>query len=340
MEKCYKFRIYPTPNQVNLLQRTFGCSRFVYNYYLNLRQELYENEGVTLNYSACSANMTQLKKELTWLCEVDSTALQASLRDLDNAYQHFFRRVKQGEAPGFPHFKSKHHSRKSYKSKANGKNIEVIENTIKLPKLGFVPCRVSKVLEGRILSATVSQTPSGKYFVSVCCTEAEISLLEKTGAMIGIDVGNCPVAVTSDGGIVAAAQHYHQMERKLARLQKQLSRKATDGANREKARIRLARLHERIANQRNDTIHKHTTTLVRQYDVLVVPVISLREKLQDTKLAKTLQDAAWGEFLHQLEYKCAWYGKQFLRVDSTETDELPSVAAANDILQQGLRLLA
>ena len=166
MEYSYKFRVYPTAAQARQIQRTFGCCRFVWNHYLALRKDLYEQDGKTMNYSTCSEDMTQLKKTLPWLREVDATALQSSLRDLDTAYQNFFRRVKQGQKPGYPKFKSKHHSKKSYKSKCVGTNIKVLDKAVQLPKLGFVKCRISKDVKGRILSATVSQNPSGEYFVA------------------------------------------------------------------------------------------------------------------------------------------------------------------------------
>lgn len=199
MEYSYKFRVYPTAAQARQIQRTFGCCRFVWNHYLALRKDLYEQDGKTMNYSTCSGDMTQLKKTLPWLREVDATALQSSLRDLDTAYQNFFRRVKQGQKPGYPKFKSKHHSKKSYKSKCVGTNIKVLDKAVQLPKLGFVKCRISKDVKGRILSATVSQNPSGEYFVALCCTDVEIVPLTSTGAVAGIDMGLKAFAITSDG---------------------------------------------------------------------------------------------------------------------------------------------
>ena len=145
MEYSYKFRLYPNREQENLIQRTFGCCRFVLNHYLAYRKEVYEKTGETLNYYACANGLTVLKQqpETIWLKEVDATALQSSIRDLDTAYQNFFRRVKQSKNPGFPHFKSKHHHRQSYKSKCVGTNIKVLENAVQLPKLGTVKCRIS-----------------------------------------------------------------------------------------------------------------------------------------------------------------------------------------------------
>ena len=211
MGYSYKFRIYPSAEQQTLIQKTFGCARYVYNHFLNLRKETYEASGETIGYVKSSALLTQLKKELTWLKEVDSIPLQESLRDLDFAYQGFFRRVKNGEKPGYPRFKSKRDRRKSYKTKqhvANGKStIYVDDSHVRLPKLGLVKCRVSKEIRGRILSATVSQNPSGKYFVALCCTDVEIEPLPSTGAVVGLDMGLKSFAITSDG--VEYLNHKH-----------------------------------------------------------------------------------------------------------------------------------
>lgn len=223
MEYSYKFRIYPTTAQAQQIQRTFGCCRFIWNRYLALRKELYEQDGKAMNYIACSGDMTQLKKTLSWLKEVDATALQSSLKDLDIAYQNFFRRVKQGQKPGYPKFKSKHNRRRSYKSKCVGTNIKVLDNAVQLPKLGLVKCRISKAVKGRILSATISQNPSGKYFVALCCTDVEIAPMPPTGAVVGIDMGLKAFAITSDGTEYPNHKYLAKSTKKLARLQRQLS---------------------------------------------------------------------------------------------------------------------
>ena len=173
----------------------------------------------------CAGDVTQLKKTLEWLREVDATALQSSLRDLDAAYQNFFRRVKRGEKPGYPRFKSKHDHRQSYKSKCVGTNIKVLDKAVQLPKLGLVKCRVSKEVKGRILSATVSRNPSGKYFVALCCTDVEIEPLLSTGVAVGLDMGLKSFAVSSDGVEYPNHKFLTKSQEKLARLQRQLSRK-------------------------------------------------------------------------------------------------------------------
>ena len=187
MEYSYKFRIYPNIAQAQQIHRTFGCCRFVWNHYLAQRIEAYRETEKSPTRFMQDKDLTSLKKQekTIWLREVDATALQSSLRDLDTAYQNFFRRVKKGEKPGYPKFKSKRNHRQSYKSRCMGANIKVLEGAVQLPKLGKVKCRISKPVEGRILSATVSQTPSGKYFVALCCTDVDVEPLPSTGAVVG-----------------------------------------------------------------------------------------------------------------------------------------------------------
>jgi putative transposase len=319
VEKRYNFRIYPTEEQEAQIQKNFGCCRFVYNYYLIKRMDVYEKERRILGLNECGLDLTQLKKTegYEWLMEADANALLAALKDLDLAFKAFFRRVKQGGAPGFPRFKRKRDQKKSYKSRKNTErsNIELADNHIKLTKLGWTRCKGSRPLEGRILSATVSQTRSGKYFVSLCCTETEPHPLPKTGADVGLHLGIRDLAATSDGERIENPRFFERSEEKIARLRRRLSRKPKDSQNREKARIKMARAYERVANQRNDFLNKLSTRLVRDYDRIYVKELKTAEVMKDRRFAKWIADAGWGGLMERLAYKCSWYGKTLILVN-------------------------
>lgn len=317
MEICYKFRLYPNATQEKQIQRTFGSTRYIYNYFLSERKRLYEEKKETLNYFACSSELTKLKHdgEHDWLNEIDSRALKASLKDLDVAYQNFFRGIKKGQKVGYPHFKSKKDRNKSYRTNNTTNTIRVVDNAIRLPKLGNVKCKVSRSVQGRILNATVSQTPSGKYFVSVCCTDVVIPQYPHTGKSIGLDMGLTDFAVSSDGTRYANPKYLSKSEKRLALLQRRLSRKQKGSNNREKARIAVAKLHERIANQRRDNLQKLSTQLVKDNDVIATESLNVKGMEQNHSLAKSIADASWSEFERMLTYKTAWHGKELIKID-------------------------
>ena len=365
MEKAYKYRIYPNKKQKELIAKNFGCVRFVYNHYLAKRIEAYKNNKETLNYYDCANDLKNLKSNYEWLKEADSTSLQSAIKDLDTAYQKFFK-----EHSGFPKFKSKKIHRYAYKSKRVGNNIEFCGNSIKLPKLGKVKIKGKQIPQGRILNATVSQVPSGKYYVSLCCTEVEAKQYKSTGNAIGIDLGLKEFAIISNGDKIENPKYLKKSLQKLAKLQRGLSRKTRGGSNWNKARIKVARMQERTANQRKDFLQKLSTQLIRDYDVICIEDLQVQNMVKNHRLAQAISDVSWSEFVRQLEYKAKWHDREVVKINTfypssqlcsvcgyknAHTKDLSvrewtcpdcktkhdrDINAARNILNEGLRLLA
>lgn len=308
MEKTFKFRIYPNKQQEELIQKTFGCVRFVYNLFLARRIAAYKDNKEFISFVQCSRELTVFKKGFIWLKEPDKNALQNALKNLEQAYKNFFKHTHK-----FPKFKSKKNRHKSYRT--NSTTVKVLKGYIKLPKLGLVKYRDNQTINGRILNATIKQTPYGKYYVSVCCTDIQNNCLKATNDYVGIDFGLKEFAVLSDGKKYVSPKYLKQSLKKLAKLQKELSRKQIGSSNWEKSRIKVARLFAYITNQRTDWLQKLSIEIVRNYDVISIEDIAISNIVKNHSLARSIVDVSWYEFTRQLDYKCKWYGKIFVKIN-------------------------
>ena len=313
MNKAYKFRIYPTSEQKAMLAKTFGCTRMVYNHYLDKRIKLYEEEKITFGYTKCANDLTAFKKEKEFLKEVDSISLQQVLQHLDTAFQNFFNQPKTG----FPKFKSKKKHNNSYTTVCVNNNIRLENGIVTLPKIGKVKIRQHRnIPENYILkSVTVSQTPSGKYYVSILFEYENQVQKTEPQTFLGLDFSMHELYVDSIGNCPEFPRYYRLSEKKLKREQRKLSKMVKGSINREKQRIRVSKLHEKIANQRKDFLHKQSRQIANTYDCVCIENLNMRAMAQSLNFGKSVSDNSWGMFTTFLKYKLEELGKRLVKID-------------------------
>ena len=311
-ERAYKFRFYPTTDQENLLRRTMGCVRLVYNKALGLRTKGWYERQERIGYSQTSSLLTEWKKEedLDFLNEVSCVPLQQCLRHLQTAFTNFW--AKRAKYPNF-------------KKKRNGGSAEFTKSAFKWRdgKLFLAKCKEPlNIVWSRFLpqdstpsTVTIKLDPSGRWFVSILVKDPTVKPLPKTDKKVGIDVGITSLITTSNGEKVGNPKQFNRLYKKLRRKQKALSRKTKGSNNRYKASLEVAKVHAQIKDARKDLLHKLTTKLVRDNDLIAIEDLAIRNMLKNHKLARSISDASWGEFNRQLEYKCEWYGKELVKID-------------------------
>ena len=320
--KAYKFRIYPTEEQEIFFAKTFGCVRKVYNLMLNDRKKAYEEVKNDPSKKMTFPTPAKYKKEFPFLKEVDSLALANAQLHLDKAYKNFFR----DKSVGFPRFKSKKNPVQSYTTNNQNGTVALIDSKfIKVPKLkSLVRIKLHRQPKGMIKSATISRHSSGKYYISLLCKE-EISELPKTNSAIGIDLGITDFAILSDGQKIDNNKFTSKMEKKLKREQRKLSRRAllakkkgiplSEAKNYQKQKRKVARLHEKVMNQRTDFLNKLSTEIIKNHDIICIEDLNVKGMLRNHKLARSISDVSWSSFVAKLQYKADWYGREIIKVD-------------------------
>ncbi len=310
--KAYKIRLYPNEEQQVFFAKSFGCTRFMWNKMLSDKIEYYRENKTELKNTPA-----QYKKEFEWLKEVDSLALANVQQNLRAAYSKFFK------GSGFPKFKKKG-QRDSYTTNNQKGTVAVTSHTVKLPKIGHIKARFPDKINGLIKSATISRTPSGKYYVSLL-VETVVEPFTKTHSKIGIDLGLTDFIVLSNGSKVANPKFLSKLQHKLAREQKILAkrrevakaqqRKLSESRNYQKQKIKVAKVYERITNSRKDFLHKLSFNIIKNHDVIAIEDLNVKGMVKNRKLSKAISDSSWSTFTTMLSYKADWYGKEVVKVD-------------------------
>jgi len=307
--KTYKFRVYPTKDQAVLMARHFGSTRFCWNYFLAQRKQSYLESKKSLNYHDNARALTLLKNtpEFGWLKEINSQSLQASLKDLETAYGRFFRKQAM-----FPNFKSKFRSTDSFRCP---QSVEIRDGVLSLPKFREgVKINLHRELTGRILFATITRTPTGKFFAALTC-ETEHTVLPAPDNAVGVDLGIKDLAICSDGVVFKNAKITNKHAKKLAYEQRQLSKKMKGSGKRAKQRKKVAAVHEAIKNTRVDDLHKTTSAIIKKNKTIVVEDLNVKGMIKNHCLAKAIADVSWHELTRQLEYKSQWNERNFTKID-------------------------
>lgn len=311
MLKAYKFRLNPTKDQKTLIEKHIGSCRFVYNWALAEKIETYEQTGKSISQFDLNKKITTLKEEKTWLTEVNSQSLQGMTRNLESAFTKFFR-----EKTGFPNFKSKKNPIQSFPIPQHY-TVDFENNTLKLPKIGVVKAILHRKFEGSLKVATLSKSCTGKYYISILVDDGTV-IPEKqefiTETTIGIDVGIKDFAVLSNGEKLENPKYLKASIKKLKALQRQVSRKVKGSNNRRKAINKLAKLHEKITNQRNDFQNKLSFKLISENQAIALETLNVDGMIKNHHLAQSISDASWSSFVTKLQYKAEWSGKTILRI--------------------------